>query len=277
MARYKGRKSTISSYKKALANFKKRVHRLEAKGVSVPRFDLKQSGDHVYMKDVNWLNSMSTQKIAKRSQITVLEEQTITINGSILKGAKEKVVAKGKDVVRTLKKLAVRSAREKRKTKKNKRTYTDPETGDTFDSNTGELISKGTSKPIEYGKVITVEDFADAYLNQFMENLGNYTMSNDELTSVKSSYVRRVGQNANEVRTYIEEALNKYGKEYVVQQLQGIASSGKTLNQYILYDKDAFDLYWNELIKALPLESRYDSDLDFNDDDWYDEGEDYEE
>lgn len=277
MARYKGRKSTISSYKKALANFKKRVQRLEAKGVSVPRFDLKQPGDHVYMKDVNWLNSMSTQKIAKRSQITVLEEQTITINGSILKGAKEKVVAKGKDVVRTLKKLAVRSAREKRKTKKNKRTYTDPETGDTFDSDTGELISKGTSKPIEYGKVITVEDFADAYLNQFMENLGNYTMSNDELTSVKSSYVRRVGQNANEVRTYIEEALNKYGKEYVVQQLQGIASSGKTLNQYILYDKDAFDLYWNELIKALPLESRYDSDLDFNDDDWYDEGEDYEE
>lgn len=259
--RYKGNQDVINEYKRALKNYKARVKTLESRGVTVDvKKKLPKLGEHVSPADVRWLESQTREKIAKKSYIE-------TESHKIIKGSK---------VVQALEEQSKISRREKAEARKEGGTYVDETTGYVFDSKTGALISKGADRPFK-DTVISGTDFADMYLYQFRENLGNYTMSNDELTSVKSTYVRRVGQNANEINAYLDEALKEYGKNYVVQQLQRIAASGKTLNQYVLYDKDAFDLYWNDLINALPLDSRYDSDLDYNEDEYYDEGEDYEE
>lgn len=291
--KYLGRKSTVDLYKKELSAFKKRVKSLEQWGVKVPEYNLPKPGEKVTMRTVHWLQSMTREKIAKQSTISVDTgmREIPDVRGRRVVPVTE--TYKGKDVLRIVKKKIVRHGRELREERQRKKYYVDPNTGLTFNSKTGEVVENeayekwkkqnnwvDTKIPdVDTGKLpdaVTPEvdtgdtgykdstSFSDEYLSNWMSSLGNYTFGAYSDQPYAPPYVDMTDQSAGLIADYINRAVEQYGVDGVVLALQGMDADGIEITPKVLYDEEAFDGYWNELISRLPLDNRYDYDLNRN-------------
>ena len=271
--RYKGNKATVDAYKRELKNFKARVKSLEAKGVTVDiKKKLPKPGEHVAPKDVRWLQSQTTEKIAQKSYIEV-QTQVYKHGKGWAAWVSRTETIKGRDVVRTLKKQAVRSAREKREARSP--FYRDRETGMMVNKETGEVLTNKEYKEYKKGLAASEqgstpsyqssEDFSSEYLGQWLNNLGGFMVEDDADLSNLPNYVGATNDNARQIESYVVQALREYGTEGVVRALQGMSMDGYEISVKTLYDKDAFDAYWNELINRLPVDGRYEMDMMHND------------
>lgn len=291
--KYLGRKSTIELYKKEKAAFQKRVKALEQWGVKVPEYNLPKPGEKVTMPVVRWLQSMTREKIAKQSTINVDTgmREIPDVRGRRVVPVTE--TYRGKDVLRIVKKKVVRHGRELREKRQRNRYYVDPDTGLTFDSKTGEVVENeaydkwkkkndwvDTQIPsVDTGKLpdavipeVDIDDtgykdstsFSDEYLSRWMSTLGNYMADTwDEYPSMPG-YVNMTDESAHLIQSYINQAIDAYGVDGVVSVLQGMDADGIEITPKILYDEEAFDAYWGVLISRLPLNNRYDYDLNRN-------------
>ena len=271
--RYKGKQSTIDAYKRELKNFKARVKALESKGVTVNiKKKLPKAGEHVSPKDVRWLQSQTTEKIAKKSYITVETQVYKSGKGWVAYIPRIEFI-KGRDVIRTLKKQSVRSAREKREARSP--FYRDRETGMMVDKLTGEVMTNKEYK--EYKRAMKIspdisvpsyqssDSFSEEYFGQWLNNLGGFMIEEDTDLSNLPNYVGGTNNNARQIEKYVMKALSSYGTDGVVKALQSMSMDGYEINVKTLYDKDAFDAYWNELINRLPVEGRFEIDMMHND------------
>lgn len=277
MPSYKGRRSTIELYKKEKERVTGIVKRLEAKGVIVPESIInKQAGDKILMKDVKRLQSMTRESIVKRSQVEVysLDHLDVTVQ-----------TVTGKQAVRELKKQGVRSRRAKREEKTSlvSRYFIDPKDGFKIDLRNGKVIGRATKREIEREKQrrrdaeewaekvnsyepelddleqtinddIEPIDFDDEFLNRYFANLE----FNRKLTGAPED---------DPIIQYLEKAKEQYSTSELSKALQRMADAGETILPMIFYSEEASNHYLSMLDRYLPLEDRYDFEMDRNDED----------
>lgn len=271
--KYKGKQDVVNAYKRELKNFKARVKALESKGVIVDiKKKLPKPGEHVAPKDVRWLQSQTTEKIAQRSHIDVHYQVYSHGKGWARWFDKIKSIT-GRDVVRELRKMSVRSAREKREARSP--FYRDRKTGMMVNKLTGEVLTNKEYKEYKKrmregrtGDTPTYQDsdsFSSEYFGQWLRDLGGFMIEDDADVSDLPAYVGGTDKYARQIEEYVFKALEAYGTDGVVQALQEMSMDGYNINVKTLYDKDEFDAYWNQLITRLPVEGRYDMDMMHND------------
>lgn len=281
MPRYSGRKSTIELYKKEKERVTGIVKRLEAKGVIVPESIInKQAGDKILMKDVKRLQSMTRESIVKRSQVEVysLDHLDVTVQ-----------TVTGKQAVRELKKQGVRSRRAKREERSGRggNYHIDLIDGFKIDLRNGKVIGRATKREIEREKQrrrdaeewaetvnsyepelddweqttyddIEPIDFDDEFLNRYFANLE----FNRKLTGAPED---------DPIIQYLEKAKEQYSTSELSKALQRMADAGETILPMIFYSEEASNHYLSMLDRYLPLEDRYDFEMDRNDEDSEDE------